>query len=384
MKNIILFGATGSIGTQTLDCVRKLGYKITAMAAKKNIGLFEKQIREFLPQIVAVHDAEAAAVLREKISDLKIPVLDGEQGVASLVGEAPCDLAVNGIVGIVGIRPTLECVKKGINIATANKESLVVAGDIINALAEKSGSKIIPIDGEHSAIFQCLNGICPTENDIRAATGKKLKRLILTASGGAFWGMTEKEVENMTRKEALCHPNWSMGEKITVDCATMMNKGFEIIEAVRIFGVSEDRIDVIINRESIVHSMIEFIDNSVMSQMSVTDMRIAIQYALTYPERFPSPANVLDLTKVGTLSFFEPDARGKRAMNLCRQALRTAGTAPAILNAANEKAVADFLAGKTKFGDIMNYTEGVLNKHSINPSPDIDEILAVSEAIMNA
>ena len=378
--NVIVLGATGSIGTQALDCIEKIGANVTAMCAGKNTDLFEKRIRRFSPKAVAMSDRDAANRLKDRICDLSIPVFSGEEGVLRLFDEAECDVCINGIVGVAGLRPTVKAAEKGVRIALANKENLVVAGDIITKICEENGAEIIPVDSEHSAVFQCLNGICPTGGDIKAVTSK-IRRLILTASGGAFYGKTRTELENVTAADALLHPTWKMGKKITVDCATLMNKGFEIIEAAHLFNAGEDTIDVVIHRESIIHSMIEFNDSSVLAQMSLPDMRIAIQYALTFPNRAPSPVPCLDFTSLPPLTFSKPDYNTFRAPVICRDVLKEGGTSGAALNAANEIAVEAFLQNRIPFLKITDFVEKMLAKYPSSKNPSVEELLETDRKI---
>ena len=377
-KKIAVLGSTGSIGTQTLSCARDMGYEVSLLTASKSIDILEKQIREFLPSLVAVADVEAANELRLRVSDTKIPIFSGSDGILQAIEMADFDIAVNGIVGMAGMLPTYHCVLRGKTVALANKESLVVAGDIIMKTAEEKNAKILTVDSEHSAVFQCLNGINPTEEDVSPRIlGKKLSKIILTASGGAFWGMTESELNGVTAASALKHPNWKMGSKITIDCATMMNKGFEILEAMHLFGVSDSMVDVVVHRESIVHSMIETIDGSVLAQMSVPDMRLAIQYALTYPERGLRQIDKLDLTKIGKLTFFEPDYKAFPAPLICREAKRTGGTATAVLNASNEEAVERFLKGDISYPKIVEFVSRALNDFAVISNPTLEDIINI-------
>ena len=378
--NVIVLGATGSIGTQALDCIEKIGANVAAMCAGKNTELFEKQLRRFMPKAVAMSDKDAAKRLKDRICDLSVSVFSGEEGVLRLFDETECDVCINGIVGVAGLRPTVAAAKKGIRIALANKENLVVAGAEIKKICSEYGAEIIPVDSEHSAVFQCLNGICPTNGDIKAVSSK-IRRLILTASGGAFYGKTRHELENVTAADALLHPTWKMGRKITVDCATLMNKGFEIIEASHLFDVGEEKIDVVIHRESIIHSMIEFNDSSVISQMSYPDMRIAIQYALTFPDRVPSPVSCLDFTSLPPLSFSAPDFSTFRAPLICREVLREGGTSGAILNAANEIAVEAFLQSRIPFLRITDFVEEMLGKYPSHNNPTVEELLETDKKI---
>ena len=377
-RKIAVLGSTGSIGTQTLDCAKEMGLEVSLLTASKSIDLLEKQIREFLPGLVAVADIDAAHELRLRVSDTETKVLFGTEGILEAIDSADFDIAVNGIVGMAGMLPTYHCVLRGKTVALANKESLVVAGDIILKTASENNAEILTVDSEHSAIFQCLNGINPTKEDTSdRILGEKLSKIILTASGGAFWGMSTEELANVTAVSALKHPNWKMGSKITIDCATMMNKGFEIIEAMYLFGVPDEKIDVLVHRESIVHSMIEMVDGSVLAQLSVPDMRLAIQYALTYPNRGNRQIDKLDLAKIAKLTFYEPDYKTFPAPLICRAAKKSGGTATAVLNASNEIAVERFLKGDISYPKIVEFVERALNDVSLISSPTLDEIIEV-------
>ena len=377
-KKIAVLGSTGSIGTQTLDCARTMGFEVALLTASKSIDLLEKQIREFLPGLVAVADVDAANELRLRVSDTKTKVLGGNVGILEAIDNADFDIAVNGIVGMAGMLPTYHCVRRGKTVALANKESLVVAGDIIMKVAEDNGAQILTVDSEHSAVFQCLNGINPTNEDTSPRIlGEKLSKIILTASGGAFWGMTESELKKVTASSALKHPNWKMGSKITIDCATMMNKGFEILEAMYLFGVPDEKVDVLVHRESIVHSMIETVDGAILAQLSVPDMRLAIQYALTYPSRGERVIDKLDLAKIRNLTFFEPDYKTFPAPLICRAAKKTGGTATAVLNASNEIAVERFLKDDISYPKIVEFVEKALNDIPLIKTPTLEEIIEV-------
>ncbi len=365
-SKISVLGSTGSIGTQTLDVARMNGFEITALTANSNIKLLEHQAREFHPKIVAVLDMGAASQLKIALSDTDIEVFCGEEGIKMAAAEQSCDTVVNAVVGVAGLLPTLEAINAGKNIALANKETLVAGGSIVMKAVKNKGLKLYPVDSEHSAIFQCLQG-CP-ENS--------LKKIILTASGGSFFGKTREELRSVTVKQALTHPNWNMGAKITVDSSTMMNKGLEVIEASWLFDCDDEDIDVVIHRESVIHSMILLKDNAVIAQLGVPDMRIPIQYALTYPERLPSPAKEPDFSEIAQMTFYKPDYDTFTCLAVCREALRRGGLCPTVANAANEMAVDMFLKEKIKFldiGDIVaeavsSFTE---NKHDIT----IDDIL---------
>ena len=352
MKRIAVLGSTGSIGTQTLDVCRRLGYEIVALAAGSNAELLEKQAREFSPKLVAAADENAARRLSIALSGTGITVLGGEQAVLEAAA-AECDIVLNAVTGIAGLRPTIAAVEAGNDIALANKETLVAGGRRVMDYAAEHGIKILPVDSEHSAIFQCLQA----KGDYA-----RIKKLILTASGGPFFGKTAAELENMRPEDALRHPTWSMGKKVTIDSASMANKGLEIIEAAHLFDVEQNNIDVVIHRESIVHSLVQFTDNSVLAQLGVPDMRTPIQYALTWPERESEAAAELDLANVGTLHFYRQDEEAFPSTGLARYALDKGGTATAAFNAADEIAVAAFLDGKIKFTDIPKIIEKTIEK----------------------
>ena len=352
MKRIAVLGSTGSIGTQTLDVCRRLGYEIVALAAGSNAELLEKQAREFSPKLVAAADENAARRLSIALSGTGITVLGGEQAVLEAAA-AECDIVLNAVTGIAGLRPTIAAVEAGNDIALANKETLVAGGRRVMDYAAERGVKILPVDSEHSAIFQCLQA----KGDYA-----RIKKLILTASGGPFFGKTAAELENMRPEDALRHPTWSMGKKVTIDSASMANKGLEIIEAAHLFDVEQNNIDVVIHRESIVHSLVQFTDNSVLAQLGVPDMRTPIQYALTWPERESEAAAELDLANVGTLHFYRQDEKTFPSTGLARYALDKGGTATAAFNAADEIAVAAFLDGKIKFTDIPKIIEKTIDK----------------------
>lgn len=352
MKRIAVLGSTGSIGTQTLDVCRRLGYEIVALAAGSNAELLEKQAREFSPKLVAAADENAARRLSIALSGTGITVLGGERAVLEAAA-AECDIVLNAVTGIAGLRPTIAAVEAGNDIALANKETLVAGGRRVMDYAAEHGVKILPVDSEHSAIFQCLQA----KGDYA-----RIKKLILTASGGPFFGKTAAELENMRPEDALHHPTWSMGKKVTIDSASMANKGLEIIEAAHLFDVEQNNIDVVIHRESIVHSLVQFTDNSVLAQLGVPDMRTPIQYALTWPERESEAAAELDLANVGTLHFYRQDEKTFPSTGLARYALDKGGTATAAFNAADEIAVAAFLDGKIKFTDIPKIIEKTIDK----------------------
>lgn len=343
MKKISILGSTGSIGTQSLDVARKHGYIVRALTANSNIDLIEKQIREFHPEKAALLSEDKAEELKIRIADTDTKVLSGIEGICECAEDTDSDIVINAIVGMAGLRPTLAVLNSGKDLALANKESLVAGGYLVCDAAKRNGAKLLPVDSEHSAIFQCLQG---------SPSNKALKKIILTASGGPFFGKKREELKNVSLQQALNHPNWSMGAKITVDSATMFNKGLELIEAVRLFDISPENVDILVHRESIVHSMIEFDDNSVIAQLGLPDMRIPIQYALTYPERYESPTGELDLSAIGGLSFFKPDYDTFECINICREAVMSDGLYPAAVNSANEEANLLFRQGRIGFLDI--------------------------------
>ncbi len=343
MKTINLLGSTGSIGVQALDVARKHGYKIEALTAYSNVDIIESQIREFRPEYVALVDEKAADDLKVRVRDLPVKVLSGMKGVSFCAAEGKGEITLNSVVGMAGLKPTIDAINAGKTIALANKETLVAGGQLVTNAAKEKGIKILPVDSEHSAIFQCLLG---------APSNKALKRIILTASGGPFFGKTKEELTKVTLQDALKHPSWSMGQKITIDSATMFNKGLELIEAVWLFDVEPDMIDIVVHRESIVHSLIEYDDNSVIAQLGHPDMRLPIQFAITYPERFESPEKQLDLWEVGNLSFYKPDYDTFPCMDICRNAIKKGGLFPAAVNCANEEANLLFRQEKISFNDI--------------------------------
>lgn len=356
-RKLSILGSTGSIGKQALEVSKKCGFEVTALTASNSVDELEKQIREFRPRLAALVDEKAAKDLAVRVSDTGTKVLGGIQGICECAREKEANIVLNSIVGIAGLLPTLDAIDEGKDIALANKETLVAGGKIVIDKAREKGINIFPVDSEHSAIFQCLQG---------KPSNKALKRIILTASGGPFFGKTRDELADVTIEQALNHPNWSMGAKITIDSATMMNKGLEIIEAAWLFSMPFDKIDVLVHRESIIHSMVEYDDNSVIAQLGLPDMRIPIQYALTYPERYESPVNQLDLAKLATLSFSRPDYDTFDCLSICKDALRRGGLYPAAANSANEQANAMFRQGRIKFlqigelvGEAMERAENI-------------------------
>ncbi len=373
MKSLVILGSTGSIGTQALEVCRRDGYKVVALAAGSNVELLEAQAREFKVKAVAVFNEEKANELKIKLSDTDINVLSGVDGVCE-VAQMDADIALNSIVGIAGLRPTLAAIESGKDIALANKETLVTGGDIVNRAAANKGVKILPVDSEHSAIFQSLQG----------APKGSLKKILLTASGGPFFGKTRNDLENVTVKEALAHPNWSMGAKITIDSATLMNKGLEVIEAVHLFGVSANDIEVLVHRQSILHSAVELSDGAIIGQLGTPDMRLPIQYALTYPERSNYAFEKLSLADIGTLTFQKPDTDTFRCLPLCISAINEGGLRPTAVNGANEEAVRLFLEGKIKFLQIAELVEKAA--YSVENKKDftLDDILYTDKAARQA
>ena len=358
-KNISLLGSTGSIGTQSLDVCRMHGYTVKCLTASSNVQMMEEQVREFKPELVCMMNEGAAQELKTKIADTPTRVVCGMDGLIECATFDGADTVLNSVVGMVGLQPTLEAIKAKKTIALANKETLVAGGHLVTNLARDNGVDILPVDSEHSAIFQSLQG-CPDK--------KAVKKIILTASGGPFFGKTEAELENVTAADALKHPNWDMGAKITIDSATMMNKGLEFIEAKWLFDMPNDDIEIVIHRESVLHSAIVYQDNSMIAQLGVPDMRIPIQYALTYPDRKPSPVKYLSLADYGKLTFFEPDYATFKCINVCKDAIERGGVHPAAANGANEESVRLFLDGKIKFGDIA-----YLNNEAMKNAPDITD-----------
>lgn len=338
-KTVTVLGSTGSIGTQALEVIEMQGYEVTALTAGVNTEIIEAQIRKFKPKFAAMADEKAAAELKIRVADTETTVLSGMQGVCECAALG-ADYVLNSIVGMAGLEPTIAAINAGSEIALANKETLVAGGQLVMGLAKEKGVSILPVDSEHSAIFQSMQG---------CADKKEIKKLILTASGGPFFGKKRDELQNVTVKEALNHPNWSMGAKITIDSASMMNKGLELIEAVWLFSMKPQDIDIVVHRQSVIHSLVEFCDNSVIAQLGVPDMRIPIQYALTYPNRIPSPVKELSLTDYGTLTFDKPDYETFGLIDVCRNAINDGGLYPACANAANEEANLAFREGKIKF-----------------------------------
>lgn len=342
-NTISILGSTGSIGTQSLDVCRMQGYDVKCLSANSRVDIIEKQVREFKPELVCMMNEESAKQLRIAIADTDTKVVCGMDGLIECATYDGADTVLNSVVGMVGLCPTLEAIKAKKTIALANKETLVAGGHLVTNLAKENGVSILPVDSEHSAIFQAMQG---------SPEKKAVKKIILTASGGPFFGKTLRELENVTPADALKHPNWDMGAKITIDSATMMNKGLEFIEAKWLFDVPNDDIEIVVHRESVVHSAIVYRDNSMIAQLGVPDMRIPIQYALTYPQRLESPVDELSLCDYGKLTFFEPDYNTFKCINVCKNAIEMGGLHPAAANGANEESVKLFLNGKIKFTDI--------------------------------
>lgn len=370
-KTIALLGSTGSIGRQTLEVARELGLTVAALTAHTNIDLLEQQARQFRPRLAAVYDPDAACVLRERLSDMDIQVLAGEEGLLTAATAEEADTLVTAVMGSVGLAPTLAAIRQGKRIALANKETLVCAGELVMAAAAECGAEIIPVDSEHSAVFQCLQG-CRDRGEVR--------RILLTCSGGPFYGKTSAELERMTAADALHHPNWRMGAKITVDSATLMNKGLEVIEAMRLYALPVEQIQPVIHRQSIVHSLVEFRDGAVLAQLGTPDMKLPIRYAMTYPYRAESPDAPLDLLRCGPLTFAAPDEDAFPCLRLARQCGKTGGTSCTILNGANEAAVAMFLRGEIGFNDIHRCVERALSRVAVKYQPSLADILEADRA----
>lgn len=362
MKNISVLGSTGSIGTQALEVCRNLGYKVLALTTNVKIDLLEKQIDEFKPKLVAVMNEEKALELKKRIAGKNVEVLFGIEGINASATIEDADIVLNSLVGNIGLEPTLKAIQKGKDIALANKETLVTAGELVMKKAFEKNVSIYPVDSEHSAIFQCLQG-----NE-----GNKIRKIHLTASGGPF--RNYKSFENITVEDALKHPNWSMGKKITVDSATMMNKGLEVIEAKWLFDVDIDKINVVVHPQSIIHSMVEFEDGAVMAQLGLPDMKVPIQYALTYPKRVLSDFPKIDFFNCGELTFQKPDVKLFRCLGLAFEAIETGGTMPAVMNGANEIAVSAFLNKKINFSDIPKLIEKAMTAYNVKYNYDFDDI----------
>lgn len=368
MKTISVLGSTGSIGTQTLEVCKALGVKPIALAAHSNINLLEAQVREWKPKIAAVYNEDAAKQLKVNLADTNVRVLSGMEGLIEAACADEAQITLTSVVGMVGLLPTLAAIESGKDIALANKETLVCAGELVMKRAEEKGVKILPVDSEHSAIFQCLES---------AHDKKQVHELILTASGGPFFGWTSDMLKSATREQALKHPNWSMGNKITIDSATLMNKGLEFIEAMRLFNMPPERISVVVHRESIIHSMIRYIDGSVISQMGLPDMKLPIAYALTYPNRTDFGGELLDFSNCPPLTFAKPDCEAFRCLALAIDSAKRGGLSTAVLNAANEAAVDLFLRDKIKFCQIPDVVEAALDSVDASGGVTVENVLSV-------
>lgn len=371
MKNISILGSTGSIGTQSLDVCRMHGYNVKCLTANTRIDIIEQQVREFKPELVCMMNEAFARELKVKIADTDTKVVCGMNGLIECAVYSGADTVLNSVVGMIGLQPTLEAIKAKKTIALANKETLVAGGHLVTNLAKEYGVSILPVDSEHSAIFQAMQG---------SPRKEAIKKIILTASGGPFFGKTLSELENVTAADALKHPNWDMGAKITIDSATMMNKGLEFIEAKWLFDMPNDDIEIVVHRESVVHSAIVYQDNSMIAQLGVPDMRIPIQYALTYPEREPSPVAPLSLSDYGKLTFFEPDYKTFKCIDVCRNAIEMGGLHPAAANGANEESVKLFLNGEIKFTDIAYLNEEAMLKAESKKDFTLADVLETDRA----
>ncbi|MBR5157903.1 MAG: 1-deoxy-D-xylulose-5-phosphate reductoisomerase [Clostridia bacterium] len=375
MRYITVLGSTGSIGVQTLEVMEKMeNARPDGLSTYSKIELLEQQARQFKPDKVCVVREDKAAELKIKLADTDIKVLSGPEGLVELASSEKSDTVVTGIVGIAGLIPTLAAIKKGKRIALANKETLVTAGNIVMSEAKKYGSEIIPVDSEHSAVFQCLAARVNKDE-----YEKEVDAIVLTASGGPFFGRDRNSLENVTRAQALAHPNWEMGAKITIDSATLMNKGLEVLEAAHLFNMPLDKIEVLVHRQSIIHSMVRFCDNATIAQLGVPDMKLPIQYAITYPKRMVMTNNELDFLTCGPLTFDKPDTDTFRCLTLAYRAGNKGGTMPVVLNGANEEAVALFLQDKIRFLEIADVVESAMNNHEVIANPTIDDILSADK-----
>ncbi len=367
VKCVSLLGSTGSIGRQSLDIISRMsGIRVCALTAGTSVERMAQQCREFLPELAVMATQEAAEQLSEAVKDLPIRVSWGEQGLIEAATMKDADCVITAVVGMVGLKPTLAAIRERKRIGLANKETLVCAGELVMAEAEKYGAEIIPVDSEHSAIFQCLMG---------SGHKREISKLILTCSGGPFFGMTRQQLLKVTKADALRHPNWKMGAKITVDCATLMNKGLEVIEAMRLYRIPLEQVDVVIHRQSIVHSLVEFVDGAVMAQLGAPDMRLPIQLALTYPERTDCPVDRLDLTTCGALTFSKPDVENFPCLQLARDCAASGGTACPVMNGANEEAVAMFLRDEIGFYDIYDLVSRAVEQVPFIREPSLEQIL---------
>lgn len=370
IHTISILGSTGSIGTQTLEVARKLGLNVASLSAYGSIGILEEQIREFRPSLAVVYDANRAEELKIKIADTDTKVLSGMEGLFEICHD-DSELLVNSVVGMVGLAPTLEAIKAKKNIAFANKETLVAGGELVMNAVRENGVKLLPVDSEHSAIFQCLQAAPPD---------KKLKKILLTASGGPFFGKTASQLKDVSVEQALNHPNWDMGAKITIDSATMMNKGLEIIEAAWLFDTDPDAIEVVVHRESIIHSMVEFTDNSILAQLGVPDMRIPIQYAITYPERVPSLVPEIDWKTLSKMTFAGADEQTFLCLAACKRAIKKGGLYPAVANGANEIANSLFRQRKLSFLEIGELVSAAVDELNVGSASCLDDVIAADQA----
>lgn len=363
-KKIAILGSTGSIGTQTVEVVNQIEeLSVSVLAANKNVTLLEQQIRQLRPALCGVFEEQAYLDLKTRVADTSTRIVCGMDGLLEAAVFPETDTVVTSMMGSVGLRPTLAAIRAKKTIALANKETLVTAGQLVMKEAEQHGVSILPVDSEHSAIFQCLEGNKPY-----------LEKILLTASGGPFFGKTREELSSVTAADALKHPNWSMGSKITIDSATLMNKGLEVLEAKWLFGVELEQIEVLVHRQSIIHSMVQFRDNSILAQLGTADMKLPIQLALTYPERLPSSAQAVDFTKWNQLTFAQPDSETFRCLALAYEAGKRGGTMPCVMNGANEIAVEAFLKGAISFLDIPQLVETVMKQHTLTPVPSLEDI----------
>ena len=374
-RTLSILGSTGSIGRQTLDVAQVCGHQVAALTVNRSVELAEQQARQFQPQLVVAVDESAAQDLKQRLADTSIRVVGGREGLMEAATLPQADTVVTAVVGIAGLEPTLAAIDQGKRIALANKETLVCAGDLVMRRAEEKGAESVPVDSGHSAIFQCLQG---------GEDRGEVKRLIITASGGPFFGKTREELEHVTRAQALRHPNWAMGAKITIDSATLMNKGLEFIEAMRLYHMPPQQIQVVVHRESIIHSLVEFNDGAILAQLGTADMRVPIQYALTWPERTPGPATPLDLLTCPPLTFAKPDPDTFRCLGLALECAQKGGTSTAILNGANEVAVELFLEEKISFLDIARLVEGALERVASKPADTLEDVLEADRAARQA
>ena len=375
VRSVSILGSTGSIGRQSLDVISRMDIRVTALTAGSNVERMAQQCRQFHPKLAVMATEAAAQRLRAELGDPQIRILWGEEGLLAAATMAETDCVITAVVGMVGLKPTLAAIRSGKRIGLANKETLVCAGELVMAEAEKYGTEIVPVDSEHSAIFQCLMG---------CGDRKEVKKILLTCSGGPFFGKTPEQLRSVTKADALRHPNWKMGQKITIDCATLMNKGLEVIEAMRLYRVPLEQVQVLIHRQSIVHSLVEFRDGAIMAQLGAPDMRLPIQLALTYPERTVCPVEPLDLTSCGPLSFQKPDLEAFPCLALAMEAAQKGGTACPALNGANEEAVAMFLRDEIGFYDIYRLVKTAMERVPFVENPDLERILEADRAAREA